>query len=53
MNHTPSNLKLLLEFLKIIKPTRGTKVKAGIFVKIARPRNIPESKSITILGEES
>ena len=45
VNQSPRTFRLLPLFVNIKKPTRGIKVKAGSFVKIDNPRNIPEIKT--------
>jgi hypothetical protein len=51
ISHSPVYLKFLLLLLLavIINTINGIMVNAGIFVKIARPKNIPESKISKIL----
>jgi hypothetical protein len=43
-NHFPTAFRLLLLFRYTRKATNGIMVNAGIFVKMARPRNTPDSK---------
>jgi hypothetical protein len=42
ISHNNKLLRLRLLLMKIRKPTTGIKVNAGIFVNMAKPRNIPE-----------